>query len=139
MDGTNFGAVRGYIPAMIYIPVTTIAVGVPATIVGGSLMLGPDSVPGCSFHNVWTDTVAGDIKIEASNDPRALHTHFDHANADWFDITSQIVPVDPAATSSSDMVQISDIRFEFIRLSLGLPTAITGSGTFKSYFAAHGT
>jgi hypothetical protein len=130
-------AVTGYIPSFEYNKNATYTFGgATAAITGGSLMLGPDAVSGVTFHNVWTGTLAGAIKIEASSDPRALQIHPDHSNADWFDITTQIVPTDPTTSGGSDLVQISDIRFEFIRLTF---TSSAGAGDFKTYFSGHGT
>ncbi len=132
-----FEPARGYMPAQVYnVNDTYTFGGGTAAITGGSMMLGPDAVEGCTFQNVWTGTLAGDITIEASSDPRARQDNPDHSNADWIDITTQIVPTDPTTGGGSDLIQISDIRFEFIRMSF---TSTAGTGDFLTYFSAHGS
>lgn len=132
-----FGNNTGHLGAQVYLVNDTYTFGGgTAAIVGGSMWLGPDAVVGCSFHNTWTSTLEGDIKIEASNDPRARQDHFDHTNADWFDITTQVGPTKPEGTAASDIIQISDVRFEFIRMSF---TSTASAGDFKTTFSGHGT
>ncbi|MHC4647071.1 MAG: hypothetical protein ACYTBJ_16370 [Planctomycetota bacterium] len=124
-------AAKGGIPAVKYIDVTQ----ADGATVGGSLWLGPDNVKVISFQNKWTSTYAATITIEVSNDPRANINHRDHANAEWTDITSDVEPTDPVGSAAEEMVYISNVGSEYIRMSL---SSVSGTGTFVSYFRGVG-
>ncbi len=142
---------RGYIPPFTYQDVLVssgtvqsqpnLTLGV-TTAQGGSIMLGPDAVTGFTVQTWWNQlagdgqTLAATITIEASNDPRASTLSDEQSNAKWFNLTSQITKVDPTSGSGDYLIQVSDVRFEYLRMSL---SSITGSGRFKAIFAGHGS
>jgi hypothetical protein len=128
----------GAIPAFTYYSHATNAV----TFTGTAIPLGYDGIDGCSWSTEWnfdgTHTLAGTITIEASNDPRAMPTHPDTANADWDDITALLSPGPTAITSGAgdSTLIINNTRFEFIRLVF---TKSSGTGGLRIHFSGHGS
>ncbi len=113
---------------------------VAITTVGVPIRMGEAGTNGMTFHNVWntdgTGTLAGAIKVEASNDP-ALNSS-DAAvvsAADWIDITASLTITDPTSGESRNMVIVNNTRFWWIRLTL---TVSGGTGVFSCYPASHG-
>lgn len=132
------GAPRGHIPPFTYIDTVTLD-GTTTTATGPSVPLGPDAIEGFSLQNEWNTgggTLAATIKIEASNDPRAFPGHPDYADAVWIDLTAAVSPTDPTTGAGTAMEMVSDVRFEYLRMTV---TRSSGTGTFKSTFSGHGT
>ena len=110
---------------------------VAAAATGAPIQLGYSGINGMTFHNVWTGTLGGTLKMEASCDP-ALTTAATAAEQDaanWVDITSQVTMTNPATGGGNDMVIVNNMRFWWVRLDL---SSVTGTGTFSSYAASHG-
>jgi hypothetical protein len=132
----------GAIPAFTYYSHATNA----TTFTGTAIPLGYDGIDGCAWSMEWNfdavHTLAGTFTIEASNDPRAMPTHPDTANADWDDITSLLSPgpTNPAGTAGDATLIINNTRFEFIRLvftkTAGAPG---GTGGLRVHFSGHGS
>ncbi len=129
---------RGWMPPFTYIAEVTLD-GTTTSVQGGSIPLGPDAVVGVSFDNEWnqsgTATLAATILIEGSNDPRASPEHPDFADVNWRDVTSDFAPTNPTTGDGESLENISNIRYEYIRMKV---TRGSGSGPFKSFFSAHG-
>jgi len=125
----------GWIPPFEYMN-TLVASGTvtSGSATGGPIPLGHDGITSMSFQNLWNQlaadgqTVATTLVVEASNTPNAFS---DPSNADWENITSQLTITQPTSGAGSDLVQISNVTFMFIRIRM---TSITGSGRFRSTF-----
>lgn len=129
---------RGWMPPFTYIAEVTLD-GTTTSVQGGSIPLGPDGIVGVSFDNEWNksgdaDLVAA-ILIEGSNDPRASPEHPDFADVDWRVVTTDFSPTDPSTGAGESLENVSNIRYEYIRMKV---TRASGSGPFKSFFSAHG-
>ncbi len=115
---------------------------VAATTVGIPIAMGQSGINGITFHNVWntdgTATLAGAVKIEASNDPALNGTALSAAEqsaADWVDITAELTITDPTSGEGRNMIIVNNTRFWWIRLTL---TVSGGTGVFSCYPASHG-
>lgn len=141
---------RGYIPNFRYMDVL-VASGVVQTqgtnIRGGhlaqgpSVWLAPDMIAGFSIQTRWnqlsadTQTLTGTIVVEASDDELANPQTGNEANALWADITSQLTITNPTTGAGNDLIMVSDVRFDYVRLRLGSPG---DSGRFIADFAGRG-
>jgi len=118
-----------YLPAFTYLN-QDVTSGDPATIKrNGCMLVGPDA-SGLSFTQEWTGTLAGTVKVEATSSPKAFpnnpQTVIDAAP--WKDVTSDFALTDPTTGGGNDTESVSNVRFEYLRISL---TGVTGTGNYK--------
>lgn len=113
----------------VYIPAISLAVA--ANNAGVSIPIGPDRLSNMSY-TIYHGAIVGTFAFYVSNDPRASASHADHANADWYNATSEYTSiVQPAGVAGSLYVPFTDIGVAFVKLAY---THTSGTGVLRAHF-----